>query len=159
MYFLNLNVFCDYLVEKIADNNANCYEKICNDSVDNKNSTMQYQSKNNAILPFELLFKKEEESIQKYVKRLFTLLYDNNYLDDKTLIMLQDKIYCRLAFGIDYPLLITDAREIKDKKGHNRYWTKFKLNDTYYVCSEWWKDKFHIYEQLLHDWINMKFGG
>lgn len=85
-------------------------------------------------------FRYPAESIQDYVKRLLTRMYERGDLPKEEIERLQNLDYSKIMFGINYPLLITDYNDIFDLYGHARYWINFKLAEKYYVCSQWWKD-------------------
>lgn len=93
-------------------------------------------------------------SFQTFVKNTLDYMFDHNLLSDNELINLQDKEYCKKTFYLDFPLLETDKSKIKDKSGVNRYWSTYPFkNNEYYACSQWWKEKFDIYEPLFEKWI------
>lgn len=99
------------------------------------------------------LYKNKEESVQDYVKRLLNILFSKKLLSEEMILQLQNKEYCTIAFGINYPLLEQDINKIKPA-GKARYYTTFKLQNKYYVCKEWWKENFPIYERKLEEWVN-----
>lgn len=101
----------------------------------------------------EDLYKKDDETIQNYVKRVLILLYNNNLIPDSMMEQLQNKNYCKLVFDLEYPLLEQDKSKISPA-GRNRYYTTWQLGQKYYVCSQWWKDNFPTYERKLCEWIN-----
>lgn len=96
----------------------------------------------------------QSETIQDYIKRLLKLLYLENLLTTRDIESLKDKEYCIHTFGINYPLLITDYRKIRDTNGHNRYWVNYILADKYYVCSQWWKSNFDLYKYNIYKWVD-----
>lgn len=93
------------------------------------------------------------ESMQDFVKRTFSQLIENHLLDDAVLQQLLDRQFCRTAFGIDYALLQTDRNNCFDNTGHPRYWNRFRIANTYFCCSEWWRDLFPHYEERLAAWL------
>lgn len=97
--------------------------------------------------------RKPNEAIQDWVKRLFSKLYAEGFLTEYILKELQNEIYCNQTFGIAYPLLESNDRKIKDSCGHNRYWVNYKLGGKYFMCSQWWKDSFSLYEQKINSWL------
>jgi hypothetical protein len=97
--------------------------------------------------------KRPGESFQDFVKRTLTLMFDKNLIPPKELALLQTKDYSKKTFGLEYSLLQSDSTKLQDRMGRNRYWTKYTLGGRYYVCSQWWKDKFGIYEPLFEKWI------
>lgn len=99
------------------------------------------------------LYKNENETIQDYVKRLLDNLMSNNLLSKEMISQLQNKEYCKIAFDINYPLLEQDINKIRPA-GKARYYTTFKLQNKYYVCKEWWKDNFLVYEKKLKAWVD-----
>lgn len=72
--------------------------------------------------------------------------FQKKLLSEEMIHQLQNKEYCAIAFGINYPLLEQDINKIKPA-GKARYYTTFKLQNKYYVCKEWWKEKFPVYEK------------
>ena len=64
-----------------------------------------------------------------------------------------DKQFCKETFGIGYALLQTDWKNCLDGAGHDRYWKTFKIVNIYFCCSEWWKEKFPLYEEKLAKWL------
>ena len=98
---------------------------------------------------------KHKESVQDWVKRVLTYLYHYNKLDEQELRNLQDSNYCKHTFGLQYALLIEseDENDITFA-GHKRYWTKFRLGERYFVCSQWWSDKSNTYITKFGNWIN-----
>lgn len=119
----------------------------------NKVNSKSSQSSNSIPIVDNGLYKNEDESIQNYVKRLLENLFFNNLLSEELINQLQNKEYCKLAFDINYPLLEQDVSKIKPA-GRARYYTTFKLDNKYYVCKEWWKDNFSVYERKLKDWVS-----
>ena len=112
-----------------------------------KNNSSQLKTDN-----FFTVYKKDNESVQDYVKRIFTYLMDNNMLTEYDLQQLQNRDYCSQVFNIDFPLLIINEQDISIK-GHDRYWRKFKLANKYYMCNHWWKSKFPIYIPLIEKYV------
>lgn len=128
--------------------------------IESKNKKLQYsdnKTKNSICEKYrntsDELYKNENESIQDYVKRLLNILFSNNLLSENLVLQLQNREYCAAAFGINYPLLEQDINKIRSA-GRARYYTTFKLQNKYYVCKEWWKEKFPVYEKKLKDWVN-----
>lgn len=98
-------------------------------------------------------FRYPAESIQDYVKRLLTRMYEHGDLPKEEIERLQNLDYSKIMFGINYPLLITDYNDIFDLCGHARYWINFKLAEKYYVCSQWWKDHERQYNYNIDQWV------
>lgn len=101
----------------------------------------------------EVLYKREEESVQEYVQRLFFTLYREGLLTPELLGNLQNRRYCEENFGIRYPLLERDESKIRPA-GYARYYVTFRLGGEYYLCSQWWKENFPEYTRLLHRWVD-----
>lgn len=99
------------------------------------------------------LYKNENECIQDYVKRLLYILFSNNLLSEEMIFQLQNKEYCKIVFDINYPLLEQDINKIRPA-GKARYYTTSKLQNKYYICKEWWKDNFPVYEKKLKAWVD-----
>lgn len=100
-----------------------------------------------------VLYKREEESVQEYVQRLFFTLYREGLLTPELLGNLQNRRYCEENFGIRYPLLERDESKIRPA-GYARYYVTFRLGGEYYLCSQWWKENFPEYTRLLHRWVD-----
>ncbi len=93
------------------------------------------------------------ETIQDFIKRILTTLFAAELISKEEIELLKDKKYCKKTFFIGFPLLTEKIEEISFS-GHNRYWTSKKFGGKYYVCKEWWKQNFNIYEEKIYNWIN-----
>lgn len=103
--------------------------------------------------------KRENETVQNYVKRLLVLCRDNGFLTSDRLAQLQDLKWCKLNFHLEYSLLEKD-RWKTIVSGHSRYYKNFTLicgGTEYYVCSQWWKELFPTYERKLKKWVEKLF--
>lgn len=98
------------------------------------------------------IYRNDNQSVQDFVKQTLTILFKNNLLTSQEILNLQEKKYCTKNFGIQYPLLKKDSTKITDECGHLRYWSKFKV-DKFFVCSQWWKDKFNLYDSRIAQWL------
>ena len=96
---------------------------------------------------------RKDESVQDFVKRTFSKLIEKKLLSDAVMKQLFDKQFCKETFCIQYALLQTDWKECVDPKGYDRYWKTFKIANTYYCCSQWWKDNFPLYKEKLETWL------
>jgi len=99
------------------------------------------------------LYRNSNERTQDYVKRLLHLLFNNALIPDTEISNLLDKKYSSKTFGISEALLQNDKENIKDRKGHTRYWTTEIFDNKYYACSQWWKDKEDMYASKIEKWI------
>lgn len=109
-------------------------------------------------VPLEF-YKRGNESMQDYVKRLLVLCRDHNLLTPNRLAQLQDLRWCKEHIGLQYPWL-EKHRWKTIVSGHRRYYKGFTLlcNGTkYFVCSQWWKDLFEDYEYNLRKWVESLF--
>ena len=104
---------------------------------------------NGIMLP---IYRNDNQSVQDFVKQTLTTLFKNNLLTDQMISLLQNKKYSTNNFGIQYSLLEKDSAKIKDDQGNLRYWKKFKVGK-FFVCSQWWKDKFDLYDSLIAQWL------
>lgn len=95
------------------------------------------------------LNRRENETFQLWIKRILTYLYNNNYINDDEENNLLDKYYSSRNLGISYPLF----RKIEEGK-NKRFWSDFIIGNKYYVCSQWGKGLFPIYERKITNWIN-----
>lgn len=77
----------------------------------------------------------EGETLQNWLKRILLYLSLNNYLSEDEIERLHSKDYSRQMFGIPFSLLC-DSKEEAIINGHWRYWANFRLNNKYYVCSQ-----------------------
>ncbi len=98
------------------------------------------------------LSRDENEPVQDWIKRVLIYLVKNNLLTEVEIERLHDKEYSKDTFGIQFPLLCDDKNDTLIS-GNRRYWTKWTLGE-YFVCSQWWKDKEDVYEELITKWIN-----
>ncbi len=101
-------------------------------------------------------YKRKEERVQDYIKRLLNNLYNLGFLNQEDIVNLQDKNYCLKTFGLELPWLEKEKDKIK-QWGYNRYYVGDKFLGIYYVCSQWHKKNFNKYEQKLTLWINELF--
>jgi hypothetical protein len=119
-----------------------CHRKYDNNKMEN----IKYKDK------IILLEKKENESFQDFVKKTINFLFSNLLIPEDEIVLLQTKEYSQKTFGIDFPLLEMNVNNITIQ-GHCRYWSSMKFGGQYYCCSQWWKQKFFIYEPLFSKWI------
>lgn len=98
------------------------------------------------------IYRSEKQSVQDFVKETLMTLFGKNILTNEEIILLQDKKYSTDSFNIQFPLLEKNYEKTTDNKGNSRYWTKFRINN-FYVCSQWWKQHFHIYDRLIAQWL------
>ncbi|NCB48207.1 MAG: hypothetical protein EOM55_01055 [Clostridia bacterium] len=96
--------------------------------------------------------REENESIQEWIKRVLIFLMKNNLLTEDEIERLHNKEYSKKAFGIQFPLLC-DNKKDTIIAGNTRYWTRWTLGQEF-VCSQWWRDKEDLYEELINNWIN-----
>ena len=95
--------------------------------------------------------KEHVETIQDWVRRIFTNLLTRNALPEEEIANLHDKKYSSTRFKISYPLLVDTLEQTTDKNKYNRYWkTPF---GRYYVCSQWDKKFDRDYEILITLWL------
>lgn len=102
-------------------------------------------------VPKEIL--RRGQTIQDWIKRVLTYLFENNLVSKNEIELLHDFDYSKETFGIAYPLLADNYSEIFDRSNKPRYWTTWKLLDRYYVCSQWWLALSDTYEQNINKWI------
>lgn len=119
-----------------------------------KGKEVDYTNYSMGFCNAEDLHKKENETIQNYIKRLLSILYNNNLLDEMTLLKMQNLDYCKTNFGLQYSLLEKDVLKISPA-GRNRYYTTIKLGGIYYICSQWWKEKNDEYIYKLNKWVDL----
>jgi len=89
------------------------------------------------------LYKKNNETIKNYVRKILTLMFENALLSDKEIRNLLEKKYCSRTFGISFPII--------SKNKNIRYW-KDKI-DEYYICSQWAIKREDTYKTKLSNWI------
>ena len=102
--------------------------------------------------------KRSGEKTQDWVKRLFSWLYNKGYLTPDIIKLLHDKDYSKRKFGIEYPLLVDDLKDVYDASGKARYWVTWHLAGRYYVCSQWWLQIADIYEDKICAWCDRIVG-
>jgi hypothetical protein len=106
----------------------------------------------------KISFKRNDhELFQDFVKKILNFLFNRSLLSEDEIVKLQSKEYSKKIFGLELPLLEKDINNIKDKKGHSRYWTTIKFGGVYFGCKEWWRGKLDIYEPKFADWMNYIF--
>lgn len=106
---------------------------------------------NGVTLP---IYRKDEQSVQDFIKQTLKILFESKLLTNNEILLLQDKNYSQNVFSIEYPLLEKNHINTIDNKGHSRYWAKknFSVGD-FFVCSQWWKQKFDIYDKMIAIWL------
>lgn len=97
--------------------------------------------------------KPQNMSFQDFVKSTLDYMFKHNLLCKDELNNLQNREYCRRTFYLDFPLLESNERKIRDRSNICRYWARHKFNNEFYGCSQWWRQNFHIYEPLFEEWI------
>ena len=97
--------------------------------------------------------KSSNMSFQDFVKSTLDYMFRYKLLCKEELDNLQNKEYCKKTFYLDFPLLESNERKIRDKSNVCRYWAKHKFNNEFYGCSQWWRQNFDIYEPLFEKWI------
>lgn len=106
----------------------------------------------------EDLSRKGGEIIQEWIKRILPRLYREYRKISQTEINdMHKKEYSKRTFGIAYPLLCDSEEEIYDRTGKARYWKNWKLDNKYYVCSQWWKTEEHDYQKKINAWLERLF--
>lgn len=105
----------------------------------------------NNIKPAVLEFSSGQEKIQDWVKRILNYLLSNNILKEDEIFYLHDKEYCKKNFDIAFALFVDDYENTIISR-HPRYYSD-RIGG-YYVCSQWWKDKFGIYERDIKRWLS-----
>jgi hypothetical protein len=96
------------------------------------------------------LYKKNNETIQDFVKETLRLMFDNKLIPDSEINNMLDKDYCNKIFGIAFPIIQNDKNKLTDNAGYSRYWSD-KIFGQYYACSQWY-DK-QKYRDKLANWI------
>ena len=91
-----------------------------------------------------------KETIQDWVKRLFTYLLRNRLLTEWESERLHDLAYSKRTFGINHAMFV-DRQSDTIISGHARYWQK--PIGQYYVCSQWWKTSESLYEENIRRWL------
>ncbi len=150
----DLGLICEKDIKVLPDE-KNTSNYVSNKSNNHPLQRRKSQISNNIKYEFndkEDLYRCEDETIQQYIKRLLHLLFDNKMISEDLIKQLQNKNYCKTTFDLEYPLLEQDEGKIRPS-GRNRYYTTWKLDNTYYVCSQWWKDNFAIYDKKLRSWV------
>ena len=96
------------------------------------------------------IYRSDHQSVQDFVQQTLNTLFGNKLLSANEISLLQDKEYCKNTFYIQFSLLEKDFSKTIIK-GHSRYWAD-KI-DEFYVCSQWWKKHFDIYDMKIASWL------
>jgi len=99
------------------------------------------------------LYKEEDEKIQDFVKKVLRVLFIKNLIPEDEIKNMLDEDYCKKTFDIPYSIIQSDKTKLIDDKGHPRYWSNKVIGNTFYVCSQWWKQKEKIYSKKISEWI------
>ena len=93
--------------------------------------------------------------MQDFVKETLRKLFTNGILSNAEINRLQDTDYSKQTFGIQYPLLQKEWKDCLDGTGKARYWgdSPTKKIGGFYVCSQWWKQSFTIYDTKIAEWL------
>ena len=94
---------------------------------------------------------KHNETIQKWVQRIFRFLLGNHILTQQEIVRLHDKWYSQKTFGVAYAMF-TDSLKETVVSGHNRYWKNSICG--YYICSQWWLDHEKEYYSNIKQWLD-----
>ena len=97
--------------------------------------------------------KRNEESVQDYVKKVMHFLFNNRLLSQTEIERLQNREYCKKTFDLQFPLIRKIAEGYKDASGRGRYWASEIFGGEYYVCSQWWKENHPTYLLKLNRWL------
>lgn len=98
------------------------------------------------------VYRNAHQSVQDFIKQTLTTLFNRKILSENEILLLQDKSYSQRIFDIQFPLLEKNHSNTIDNTGHSRYWENFRVNG-FYVCSQWWKQKFDTYDRLIANWL------
>ena len=97
------------------------------------------------------IYRSDHQSVQDFVKQTLNTLFGNNLLSANEISLLQNAEYCKSTLNLSFPLLEKDKFKVFPD-GHRRYWAKFKVGG-FYVCNDWWKDKFNTYDMKIASWL------
>ena len=97
--------------------------------------------------------KNNHESFQTFVQRTLQFVFAHGLLMQEEINLLQTKEYSKRFFGLEMPFLETNTSKLRDKNGTSRYWVTMVFGGKYYACSQWWREKLHIYEPKFSAWI------
>ena len=103
---------------------------------------------NGIIIP---IYRSDIQSVQDFVKQTLNILFEKNLLSENEISLLQNAEYCKSTLSLSFPLLEKDKLKVFPD-GHRRYWAKFKVGG-FYVCNDWWKEKFNIYDIKIASWL------
>ncbi len=104
---------------------------------------------NGTTLP---IYRSDSQKVQDFIKQTLKILFDRKILTSNEILLLQDKQYSKDVFLLDFPLLEKNHVNTIDKTGHSRYWENFRV-DGFYVCSQWWKQRFDTYDEKIATWL------
>ncbi len=92
----------------------------------------------------------DELKIGKTVQITIKYILENNLIDNNTLVLLQNKDYCKNIFGINFAVLkdisnCDNKNEMRlDSRGYSRYYTTpLEYNGKSYLLCQEWNDKLH----------------
>lgn len=101
---------------------------------------------------YQYLFQRDNETVQEYVYRLVSSLISLDWFSQTEISCLTDLEYCKSNFGLQYPFF---SKEMIISGPTKRYYvTPYKIGqEYYYLCSQWWKDKFPLYKERLKKYV------
>lgn len=153
--------FCNEEVSKvISELNISLNENVLNDYpvIRNLDTTVKKAviasgkttvTLNGVTIP---IYRSNYQKVQDFIKQTLKTLFDKRILTSNEIMLLQDKQYSQNAFDIQFPLLEKNHANTIDNAGHSRYWENFRV-DGFYVCSQWWKQKFDTYDRMIASWL------
>ena len=118
----------------------------CKPPLSNKINVHCYKS---VTINNDSLSKGQTETVQNWLKRVLTYLFQNNILTENEIEHLHDKSYTKQTLGMPYQLLF-DYREHSFIGGAYRTW-KEQIGD-YYICSQLTNTPH--YETRIALWLN-----
>lgn len=98
----------------------------------------------------------DEIPIGQLVKMTFEELFSKRKIRKKMAAELMKLAYSKKTFGLNYPVLKENnngtsiSKQIRDDKGHPRYWSQEFGNGKYLICSQWYER----HRKKFLDWSN-----
>jgi len=92
-------------------------------------------------------FKRSQNSVGQYAKKIFTILLDTNHLNGTMINNLLDSNYCKKELNVSRPVLVDSNAHNYDRK---RYY-KDAILGRYLITNDWYDRKNH--RKLIDDWL------
>jgi len=88
--------------------------------------------------------------IGQFVQHSFRKAYEQNLIPESEITNLQNPVYSKRTFDINFEILKNQNRDIKDKYGRTRYYAREIFCGNYHLTSQWIENQW----DLLFNWLN-----